>query len=77
MVKRRAADASFDPDQVTCHTVRGTGITTYLENGGELEPPPHRGAQPRYDDEALRPAAAERGAGRDLADSDLSKDTTR
>ena len=37
MVKRRAADAGFDPDQVNCHTFRGTGITTYLENGGKLE----------------------------------------
>ena len=37
MVKRRAADAGFDPDQVTCHTFRGAGITIYLENGGELE----------------------------------------
>jgi len=34
MVKRRARDAGFDPDQVCCHTFRGTGITTYLENGG-------------------------------------------
>jgi site-specific recombinase XerD len=37
MVKRRARDAGFDPDQVCCHTFRGTGITTYLENGGKLE----------------------------------------
>lgn len=37
MVKRRAEEAGFDPDQVTCHTFRGTGITTYLENGGSLE----------------------------------------
>lgn len=37
MVKRRAADAGFDPDEVTCHTLRGTGITTDLENGGKLE----------------------------------------
>jgi site-specific recombinase XerD len=41
MVKRRAADAGFDPDQVNCHTFRGTGITTYLENGGELETAQH------------------------------------
>ena len=41
MVKRRAADAGFEPDEVTCHTFRGTGITTYLENGGELETAQH------------------------------------
>ena len=27
MVKRRAKDAGFDPDQVCCHTFRGTGTT--------------------------------------------------
>ena len=41
MVKRRASDAGFDPDQVCCHTFRGTGITTYLENGGQLETAQH------------------------------------
>jgi site-specific recombinase XerD len=41
MVKRRANDAGFDPDQVCCHTFRGTGITTYLENGGQLETAQH------------------------------------
>jgi site-specific recombinase XerD len=41
MVKQRAADAGFDPDEVTCHTFRGTGITTYLENGSELETTQH------------------------------------
>ncbi len=41
MVKRRAEDAGFDPDQVCCHTFRGTGITTYLENGGKLETAQH------------------------------------
>jgi site-specific recombinase XerD len=35
------ADAGFDPDQVCCHTFRGTGITTYLENGGQLETAQH------------------------------------
>ena len=37
MVKRRASDASFDPGQISCRTFRVTGITTYLENGGDLE----------------------------------------
>jgi len=37
MVKRRAEEAGFDPAQVTCHTFRATGITTFLENGGDLE----------------------------------------
>jgi site-specific recombinase XerD len=37
MVKRRAEEAGFDPAQVTCHTFRATGITTFLENGGKLE----------------------------------------
>ena len=41
MVKRRAKDAGFDPNQVCCHTFRGTGITTYLENGGQLETAQH------------------------------------
>jgi integrase len=41
MVKRRAEEAGFDPDQVCCHTFRGTGITTYLENGGKLETAQH------------------------------------
>jgi integrase len=26
---------------VCCHTFRGTGITTYLENGGKLETAQH------------------------------------
>jgi integrase/recombinase XerD len=41
MVKRRAEDAGFDPDQITCHTFRATGITTYLENDGDLETAQH------------------------------------
>ncbi len=41
MVKRRAEDAGFDPTQVTCHTFRATGITTYLENDGDLETAQH------------------------------------
>ncbi|MCS3856461.1 site-specific recombinase XerD [Salinibacter ruber] len=41
MVKRRADDAGFDPSQVTCHTFRATGITTYLENNGDLETAQH------------------------------------
>jgi len=41
MVKRRASDAGFDPAQVTCHTFRATGITTFLENGGDLETAQH------------------------------------
>ena len=41
MVKRRAEEAGFDPAQVTCHTFRATGITTYLDNGGDLETAQH------------------------------------
>jgi site-specific recombinase XerD len=41
MVKRRAEEAGFDRDQVSCHTFRGTGITIYLENGGKLETAQH------------------------------------
>ena len=41
MVKRRASDASFDPGQISCRTFRATGITTYLENGGDLEVAQH------------------------------------
>jgi len=36
MVRRRARQAGIKED-VCNHTFRGTGITTYLENGGELE----------------------------------------
>lgn len=36
MVKRRAEDAGLPPE-VCCHTFRGTGITDYLKNGGQLE----------------------------------------
>jgi site-specific recombinase XerD len=41
VVKSRADEAGFDPDQVCCHTFRGTGITAYLENGGKLEVAQH------------------------------------
>jgi site-specific recombinase XerD len=41
MVKRRAEEAGFDPTQTTCHTFRATGITTYLENDGDLETAQH------------------------------------
>ena len=36
MVKRRARQAGL-PDNICCHSFRGTGITTYLQNGGTLE----------------------------------------
>ncbi len=36
MIKRRARDAEFPPE-ICCHTFRATGITNYLENGGNLE----------------------------------------
>ena len=41
MVKRRAEEAGFDPAQVTCRASRATGITTFLENGGDLETAQH------------------------------------
>ena len=37
MIKRRARRAGLSPHLVCCHSMRGTGITTYLENGGSLE----------------------------------------
>jgi site-specific recombinase XerC len=40
MIKRRAKDAGFSPTlsrTICCHTMRATGITTYLENGGTVE----------------------------------------
>ena len=37
MIKRRAKKAGIPPALVCCHSMRGTGITTYLENGGSLE----------------------------------------
>lgn len=36
MVKRRAKAAGLNTEVVN-HTFRGTGITNYLENGGDLE----------------------------------------
>ena len=36
MVKRRVSDAGLS-SRVSCHTFRATGITNYLENGGQLE----------------------------------------
>lgn len=37
MVKRRASAAGLPSDAICCHTWRATGITAYLENGGQLE----------------------------------------
>ncbi len=36
MIKRRAEHAGIS-SRISCHTFRGTGITTYLSNGGTLE----------------------------------------
>ena len=36
MVKRRALEAGL-PREIANHSVRGTGITEYLRNGGNLE----------------------------------------
>lgn len=36
MVKRRVSEAGLS-SRVSCHTFRATGITNYLENGGQLE----------------------------------------
>ena len=36
MIKRRVRDAGL-PDEITNHSFRGTGITEYLRNGGDLE----------------------------------------
>ena len=36
MIKRRAKAAGL-PEEISCHTFRATGITTYLKNGGTLE----------------------------------------
>jgi integrase/recombinase XerD len=36
MIKRRARDAGL-PESTCCHTLRATGITAYLENGGTIE----------------------------------------
>ena len=40
MSRRRAKDAGFSPTlsrTICCHSMRATGITTYLENGGTVE----------------------------------------
>ena len=36
MIKRRAKDAEI-LTPLCCHSFRATGITVYLENGGQLE----------------------------------------
>jgi integrase/recombinase XerD len=36
MVKRRCADAGL-PEEIGCHSLRATGITTHQENGGRIE----------------------------------------
>ena len=36
MIKRRARSASL-PREICAHSFRGTGITEYLRNGGDLE----------------------------------------
>ena len=36
MIKRRALAAAL-PSSTCCHTIRATGITAYLENGGTIE----------------------------------------
>jgi integrase/recombinase XerD len=35
MIKRRARAAQL-PENISCHTLRATGITTYLQNGGTI-----------------------------------------
>jgi site-specific recombinase XerD len=37
MVKRRARAVGIGIERICCHTFRATGITAYLENGGNLE----------------------------------------
>ena len=37
MIRRRAKRAGLRPDQVCCHSLRGTGITNYLSHGGQIE----------------------------------------
>ena len=37
MIKRRARRAGLPPEKICCHTARGTGITAFVRNGGQLE----------------------------------------
>ena len=37
MIRRRARRAGLRPEQVCCHSLRGTGITNYLSHGGQIE----------------------------------------
>jgi integrase/recombinase XerD len=37
MVKRRAQRAGISPDTICNHSMRATGITTYLEGGEQFE----------------------------------------
>lgn len=55
MVKRRAVAAGL-PSSTCCHTFRATGITAYLENGGDdRESAGDRGASVAADNQTLRP----------------------
>jgi Phage integrase family. len=70
-VKHQAEQAGLDPAQVTCHTFRATGITTFLENGGDLETAQHiAGHAPRGHYPHLRPPRAEGGPGRNRGGED-------
>ena len=37
MIRRRAKRAGLRPENVCCHSLRGTGITNYLSHGGQIE----------------------------------------
>jgi integrase/recombinase XerD len=37
MIRKRAAQAGIKTAKIGCHTLRATGITAYMKNGGRLE----------------------------------------
>lgn len=37
MIKKHSEAAGLNPSQVCCHSMRATGITTFMRNGGSLE----------------------------------------
>lgn len=37
MIRKRAAEAGIRTARIGCHTLRATGITAYMKNGGRLE----------------------------------------
>ena len=73
MIKRRARKAGL-PAEICAHSFRGTGITEYLRNGGDLEVAARiAGHESTRHHAALQPGPGRDLARRDRADSHLSE----